>query len=554
MPQTATSGLEHYKRRISVFSPEGEVLFRFGFERTGNGQFKELSDVEVDADGFAWVGDAENNRVQIFNPEGEYVGQFGEEGTGEGQFQTRSWIRLALAANGNVWITDSGNHRVERWKAPAFETTTYIPAYSSTFGGKGSGGGEFEYVGDVEVAPDGTLWAVDIGNDRLQHFSTSGEYLGSSVKVESPDAVAIDYQGDIYVSANYVKKLNSEGELVETLASYGTGEGQVRFAVGLDTDAEDNLWVADSENDRLDKFNPEGEFVESIDLGSLSRPWGVSVAPDGNIWAAEHYKRRISVFSPEGEVLFRFGSSGTGNGQLKELSDVEVDADGFAWVGDAENNRVQIFNPEGEYVGQFGEEGTGEGQFQTRSWIRLALAANGNVWITDSGNHRVERWIYGASPTVTSKPPPEVSESAATLNATVNPEGLSTSYQFEYTTAEDFEASGYANATAAPASPQGIGSGTKDIAVSEPVEGLEEGTTYHFRIVAENSVGTSQGKDMTFLASSEVPETTITEGAYSATARTATAFLLEASLNSVRPSNADWTAKRGKVALRIRDT
>ena len=158
---------------------------------------------------------------------------------------------------------------------PTAEGTAYgvSPAYSSTFGGKGSGGGEFEYVGDVEVAPDAPS-AVDIGNDRLQHFSASGEYLGSSVKVESPDAVAIDSQGDIYVSANYVKKLNSEGELVETLASYGTGEGQVRFAVGLDTDAEDNLWVADSENDRLDKFNPEGEFVESTTSAASAAPGG----------------------------------------------------------------------------------------------------------------------------------------------------------------------------------------------------------------------------------------------------------------------------------------
>ncbi len=492
---------EHGAHRISVLSPAGELLNRFGSKGSEPGQFEELSDVEV-ADGYAWVGDAENNRVQLFNEEGEYVTSFGKEGTGEGQFHTRSWIRVAVAPNGDVWVTDSGNDRVERWNAGSFETSPYTPIYKSSFGKEGTGNGEFKYIGDVAIAPDGTLWVVDIQNNRLQHFSADGGYLGASAKVESPDAVAINSAGEIYVSGNYVKKLNSKGEVTATLASYGSSEGQVRFAVGLDLDSEGNLWVADSENGRVDKFNTKGEFVKSI--GGLSSPWGVSVAPGGNLWVAEHGAHRISVLSPAGELLNRFGSKGSEPGQFEELSDVEV-ADGYAWVGDAENNRVQLFNEEGEYVTSFGKEGTGEGQFHTRSWIRVAVAPNGDVWVTDSGNDRVERWIYGALATATTEPATEVSQREATLNATVNPEGLETSYQFQYTTAEDFEEHGYENATSVPASPEGIGSGTKDVEVSESIEGIEPDTTYHFRVVAENGLGASKGEDKTFTT----PEATL---------------------------------------------
>jgi hypothetical protein len=82
-----------------------------------------------------------------------------------------------------------------------------------------------------------------------------------------------------------------------------------------------------------------------------------------------------------------------------------------------------------------------------------------------------------------------VSATAATLNGTVNPQGSATSYHFEYGTS-----STYGSSTAS----QSAGSGTTDAAVSAGLTGLTPGTTYHFRIVATNAVGTSVGVDKTF--------------------------------------------------------
>ena len=411
---------ERGAHRITVFDSEGEELFHFGSQGTGNGQFKEVSSVEV-ADGYAWVGDAENNRVQIFDEEGNYVAQFGEEGTGDGQFKTRSWIRVALNGEGDLWVTDSGNDRVERWEAQIGQIET---TYQSSFGKEGAGNGEFKYVPDVAIAPDGTLWAADIENNRVQHFSASGEYVGQigplGSKLNHPFAVEVDGEGNVYVSDNTVEKYSPEGEHLQTLATQGSGEGQVNFAPGLDRDSEGNLWVADSSNGRVEEFNPKGEYVKSIT--GRSSPWGVSVSPaTGDIWVAERGAHRITVFDSEGEELFHFGSQGTGNGQFKEVSSVEV-ADGYAWVGDAENNRVQIFDEEGNYVAQFGEEGTGDGQFKTRSWIRVALNGEGDLWVTDSGNDRVERWAWEVPKP---EPPPATTytyDQAGNLSAVDRPE------------------------------------------------------------------------------------------------------------------------------------
>jgi hypothetical protein len=105
---------------------------------------------------------------------------------------------------------------------------------------------------------------------------------------------------------------------------------------------------------------------------------------------------------------------------------------------------------------------------------------------------------YGADKTLTTTKAPSVTTEAAsavnaeeaTLNSSVNPEGFTTTYQFEYgpTTAYGSKA---------PASAQSAGSGTSDVAVSQGLTGLTENTTYHYRLVATNSEGTTYGSDGT---------------------------------------------------------
>ena len=88
-------------------------------------------------------------------------------------------------------------------------------------------------------------------------------------------------------------------------------------------------------------------------------------------------------------------------------SDVEVDEFGYTWVADARNDRIQVFNEAGDYVTQFGSQGTGAGQLNTDWWLRLAIADEGNLWVVDQGNHRVQLWsMSGKEPGPGESPPP----------------------------------------------------------------------------------------------------------------------------------------------------
>jgi len=129
----------------------------------------------------------------------------------------------------------------------------------------------------------------------------------------------------------------------------------------------------------------------------------------------------------------------------------------------------------------------------------------------------------GALPVVTVATATGVSESAATVHGTVNPEGFATTYHFEYgTQAEDFEAS---------STPANAGAGTQAVQASATVAGLRPGTTYHYRVIADSATGTEASGELTFTTAGSPPPpapTVVTGGSSALKARSAT---LEGSVN-----------------------
>jgi hypothetical protein len=94
----------------------------------------------------------------------------------------------------------------------------------------------------------------------------------------------------------------------------------------------------------------------------------------------------------------------------------------------------------------------------------------------------------------------DVGTTAATLTGTVNPNGASTSYRFEYGTSTSYGAG---------TPPADAGAGTRSTGVSARISGLEPGKRYHYRIVATNSVGTTRGNDHSFVAATTATGATL---------------------------------------------
>ena len=500
--------------RIQEFNSKGEYQRKTGSEGTGNGQFKKPRGIAVDSSGDVWVADTGNNRIQELSSTGTYISQFGKAGDNNGQF-SEPW-GLTIDSKGNVWVADTGNDRVEEIAAGE---------YVRQFGGEDSGPGQLSAPAGVATDSEGNVWVADTAHSRIQEFNSKGEFVlqfGAKGSVNglfnSPRGIAIDSKGNVWIADsgnNRIEEFNSKGEYLRKFGSSGTGNGQFGRLQGVAIDPEGHVWTVEGGTEgtgkpRVQEFSAEGTYIsqfgaEGTENGQFKEPQGIAIDSKGNVWIADSANKRIQEFNPKGEFVRKTGSEGTGNGQFKNPKGIATDSEGNVWVADTGNNRVQEFSAEGTYISQFGNGGgDSNGQFSEPKGI--ATDSKGDIWVADTGNNRAQGWSYGDPPTVATKAATEITQSEATLNATVNPERLETTYQFEYTTEEEFKEHGYAGAVKVPATPKDIGSGTSAVEVSQHLKGLELGSTYRFRISAENAQGAVTGEEKTLKTESALPE------------------------------------------------
>ena len=122
--------------------------------------------------------------------------------------------------------------------------------------------------------------------------------------------------------------------------------------------------MADSANNRIEKFTPDGQFAASIGQGQtfttrpdlLSTPEGVAVAADGTIFATDQYLRRVQHYGADGTFLGSFGSLGSGDGQFSAPAGIAAGPDSL-YVADWSVSSVQRFSPAGAFAGRVGSGG-----------------------------------------------------------------------------------------------------------------------------------------------------------------------------------------------------
>ena len=159
------------------------------------------------------------------------------------------------------------------------------------------------------------------------------------------------------------------------------------------------FFVSESTNRRVSVFSLSGHFVRCFGMegegdgnaeGELDYPYGICLDPEEKeLYVADSENHRIQVFSVEGQFLRMWGSSGDGLGQLEFPYDVKVSADGSeVFVADFNNHRVCVFRPNGTFLRVLGG-GEGRGDDQLYCPQGLALTSWGTVLVTEWENGRV---------------------------------------------------------------------------------------------------------------------------------------------------------------------
>jgi tripartite motif-containing protein 71 len=206
----------------------------------------------------------------------------------------------------------------------------------------------------------------------------------------------------LVLSLTFAASASASFGFLRAWGTVGSGEGQLALPDGIGVDNGGTVWVADRNNNRVERFTSDGRYLpfpalrhqhRSAAPGRLNLPY--DVAPDalGNLYVADTQNHRIQEFSPTGKLLRSFGSLGSGDGQFWQPRGIAIDPFGNVWVADHENHRVEKFTADGRFLGRFGANG-GDGSYgfgpgEFNSPRGLSSDAAGNIYVADDANHRV---------------------------------------------------------------------------------------------------------------------------------------------------------------------
>ena len=181
----------------------------------------------------------------------------------------------------------------------------------------------------------------------------------------------------------------------------GSAPGDLNTPRGIDIAPDGTIYVADSLNHRIQQFSPEGlllnvwgNFANALEEdapgGTFNEPWDVAVSPDGSIFVADTFNHRIQKFNSTGRFIKMWGIFAQGDTPESFWGPrgITVDEDGNVFVTDTGNKRVVVFDTDLNYKTQFGSSGFEPGQFDEP--VGITVNSSGQIIIADTWNRRVQ--------------------------------------------------------------------------------------------------------------------------------------------------------------------
>jgi RHS repeat-associated protein len=298
------------------------------------------------------TGDVTETRMPAAGAPGEeqeyfFNLQFDEPGTGKSGLKEPQGI--AVTANGDEYVLDTGNNRIQEYNS----TGTWL----RTFGTEGEG--VLKAPAGIALDTKGDVWVADTGNSRLVEFNAEGHYLAKiTTEMKEPQGITVDGEGNVWIADtgdSRVEEFRAElgsWHLFTKFGTKGAGESQFSGPQGIAIGAEGNIYVADTGNSRIDEWR--------MKYGILS------------------------------EHVANFGAEGSGTGQLKAPHDLSTNSAGDVWVADTGNSRIEEFSSTGTFMQVFGKEGTGQGKLKAPKG--LAGDPEGDIWVANTASSNVQQW------------------------------------------------------------------------------------------------------------------------------------------------------------------
>jgi uncharacterized protein (TIGR03437 family) len=416
--------------------------------------------VAVDATGNLYVADQDSNRIWKVTPTAitavagnGQVGSSGDGGPATAASLNGPW-GVAVDAAGNLYIADTYNSRVR--KVTPAGTITRVAGGGSAYPGDGGPAiaGSLTLPRGAAVDAVGNLYIADTGNNRVTRVTSAGtigtlagtgqgeSYYGDggpaiTAALSGPLGVAVDAAGNLYIADTANSRIRSvtPAGTITGMAGNGrndySGDGGPATRAALNgpssvaVDAAGNVYIADRDNHRIRQVSPAGAITTVAGNGQkgysgdggpataavLNSPYGVAVT-SGVLLIADTGNNRIRRVTQAGTITTVAGNgqadySGDGGpaiaASLRGASGVTVDAASNLYIADSYNNRIRKVTSAGTITtvagnGQSGYSGDGGPATAASLAVPYGVAADagGNLYVADTGNHRIRKVLAAA--------------------------------------------------------------------------------------------------------------------------------------------------------------
>ena len=240
---------------------------------------------------------------------------------------------------------------------------------------------------------------------RIEKHDANGELLSQWALADSGDesfsrwslrGIAADEAGNVYVLRHrldgWVERYSANGELSLQwdLGRFFVGTGISHSGMAIDESGSVHI----IESGQVRRFSAGGDLLGTWGSGQFNSASGIALDRSGNVFVSETWNHRVQKFDPSGQLLTRWGSEGSADGQFQRPSAIAVDASDNVYVVDSRNYRVQRFSADGEFLTKWGSRGSGDGQFKWATEIATGVAVDraGNVYVLDVTSGRVQKF------------------------------------------------------------------------------------------------------------------------------------------------------------------
>ena len=237
-------------------------------------------------------------------------------------------------------------------------------------------------LGRNSDAKDGFKWPTGLclGKSGEAYVVNRGnEYSGAETGGMRVSRIVIGNPGDKFVCLSEFEKLDDQ-------------RGLLVWPTAVAMDSEGNAYAADEALNHICVFDEDANFLnkwgsEGTGEGELKGPSGLAFDGEDNLYVVDSLNHRVQKFTKDGKFLLSFGGEGSEEGQFRMPWGITIDSKGDIYVADWKNHRIQKFTPGGQFLTSYGTYGTGDGELNHPTDV--AVDSDGDVYVSDWANQRV---------------------------------------------------------------------------------------------------------------------------------------------------------------------